>query len=57
MIKPSLNNIDRYKGYSGQELIWNNDLDRAMAIQKNTYSTLTVPPSGSLTSSCVNPGI
>ncbi len=34
MIKPSLNNIDRYKGYSGQVLIWNNDLDRAMAIQK-----------------------
>jgi len=34
MIKPSLNNMARYKGYSGQELIWNNDLDRAMAIQK-----------------------
>ncbi len=34
IIKPSLNNIDRYKGYSGQELIWNNDLDKAMAIQK-----------------------
>ncbi len=36
MLKPSLNYIDRYKGYSGQDLIWNNDLDRAMAIQK-TY--------------------
>jgi hypothetical protein len=34
MVKPSLNNIDRYKGYSGQELTWNNDLDKAMAIQK-----------------------
>lgn len=34
IIKPSLNHIDRYKGYSGQELVWNNDLDRAIAIQK-----------------------
>ena len=34
LVKPSMNKIDRYKGFSGQELQWNDDLDKALALQK-----------------------
>lgn len=35
IVKPSLNKTDRYKGFSGQNLEWNNDLDKALLLQKN----------------------